>query len=491
MIRLYLARTTVAACLLILGAGCGGQSPKEDQRTAEAVPASNFFVGTRPIYAHLTSNKDGSWAFKTITASDEPSDSGYLVRLNDLAPAFDTRVAECVPQVYPDSHRCNPSNPFRDEDSGVLDKIINGSIAVGTAGQITDITYAYETTFDETEFNRAVDEALLNTGLDPRHLISLVTAYEEEMRDARAELQVAAEQMQALRASADRIDLEIQPTISGLVEYYQDDIDFNQLVDLEVADDSPAPAAIVETTTIMPCDARKCVGVADAALATLRRNLQLNREHVAAGTRPSSRAFNVRCDMVGYGGYLLQAECPAQLTVTEDHPAQLPINVTILSRDFDGLYPEFGVADPNLRIDIDAQTVTFFNTTDEYLTVSAQTVYYNSKVHTTALAIDIPPGISVTRDLRDFVSQSIDIESTYRQMTPDKAAGASFQFGFAVRYRLASQPDERTLHNLHTFNVGCVIGNQMRPGSCQPETVADVSAAAKAAVPSKMRSGPK
>ena len=156
-IRLFLSRSTIAACSFILAAGCGGQPPQDDSHAVEAVPASNFFVGTRPVYAHLVNNKGGSWVFNTITASDEPPESAYLVRLNDLTPAFDIRVAECTPQVYPVVHRCNPANPFRDEDSGVLDKIINGSIAVGTAGKVTDITYAYETTFDETDFNRAVD----------------------------------------------------------------------------------------------------------------------------------------------------------------------------------------------------------------------------------------------------------------------------------------------------------------------------------------------
>ncbi|MDH5344275.1 MAG: hypothetical protein OEW59_00805 [Gammaproteobacteria bacterium] len=454
------------------------------------MPASSYYVGTRPIFAHLSGNKDGSWEFRTVTTSDEPSDTGYLVRLNDLTPAFDTRVAECVPQVYPETHRCNLANAFRDEDSGVLDKIINGSIAVGTAGKVTDITYAYKTTFDEPDFNRAVDEALLNTGLDRRRLISLVERYDEELKAAHTELGVAAERMQASRAGASRVALDVRPTVSGLVEYYQGDIDFAQLVDLEVADDVPLPAAAVEATPILPCEARKCIAVADAALATLHRNIELNREQFAAGTRPLSRTYNVRCDMVSYGAYLLQAECPAQVVVTDDRPVQLPINITILSRDFDGLYPGFGVADPYLRVDVDGQTVTFFNTTNEYLTVSAQTVYYNSKVHTTALPIDIPPGISVARNLQDFVSQSIDIESRYRQMTPDKAAGASFQFGFAVRYRLASQPDERTLHNLHTFNVGCVIENRMRPGSCPSETVADISATPETTVQSEKQPGP-
>jgi hypothetical protein len=129
--------------------------------------------------------------------------------------------------------------------------------------------------------------------------------------------------------------------------------------------------------------------------------------------------------------------------------------------------------------------VTFSNTTGEYLTISAQTVYYNSAVHTTTLPIEIPPGISVTRELDEFVSQPIDIESRYLQMTPDKARGASFRFGFAARYRLASEGEGRTLHEMGTFNVDCVIRNRMRPGTCQPESVADARTPQDSAVPAE------
>jgi hypothetical protein len=480
-VRLILTRHLSVACIFSLIAGCGGQPSREEAPVADTVASNNYFVGDQPIFGHLVNNKDGSWVFKTITASDEPSDTAYLVRLNDLTPAFDTRVAECVPQVYPASHRCNPANPFRDEDSGMLDKIINGSIAIGTAGQITDISYAYETTFDEADFNRAVDEALLNTGLDRHRLISVVTTYEAERLSAAAELAAAAEQVETARSAAPRVTLEIQPNMSGLVAYYEGDIDFRQLIDLEPKDDGPAPSGQIEADPVLPCQARQCVSEAENALASLRFNVQQNKEHIAAGMRPRSRTYRVHCDMVGYGPYRLAAHCPEEIQVIDESPVVLPIDVVILSRDFDGLYPDFDIDDPNLTVRIDGHQITYVNATDEYLTVTAHTVYYNSQAHTTALPIDIPPGIAVTRDMREFVSQEIDIESTYSQMTPDKAAGASFKFGYAVRYRLASQPDERTLHDVHTFNVGCVISNRMRPGSCRAESVADNGASLPAA----------
>ena len=206
--------------------------------------------------------------------------------------------------------------------------------------------------------------------------------------------------------------------------------------------------------------------------------------------RPSSRTYRVRCDMVGYGPYRLVAECPAEIQVIDDAPVVLPLDVVVLSRDFDGLYPDFDIDDPNLAVSIDGHEITYINATDEYLTITAHTVYYNSQVHTTPLPIDIPPGISVTRDMREFVSQAIGIESAYSQMTPDKAAGASFKFGFAVRYRLASQPDEQTLHDLNTFNVGCVISNRMQPGSCRTESVADNSPSQPADLGTSRKPGP-
>jgi hypothetical protein len=214
--------------------------------------------------------------FTTVTDSDSSLDTGYLVRLNDLTPAFDIRVADCVPQVYPDTHRCSPSHPFRDKDTGMLDKIINGGIAVGTAGKVTDLSQTYETTFDEAAFNRAVDEALLNTGLDGnrRRLIALVDTYDAELLEARTSLSEMTQQVSATRSSVDRIELDIQPSIDGLTEYYQHDIDFAQLVELDRADGTELPAVALQEHTILPCDARQCTARAETALATLRQDVR-------------------------------------------------------------------------------------------------------------------------------------------------------------------------------------------------------------------------
>lgn len=468
-------RSVVPVLLAAVCAACGGNQPKESVVSLATEPAGGGYIGNQPVYANLVSERGGSWAFKTVTNEETYFEKGYLVLLNDLSPAFDTRVAECMPQVYPDGHRCSPTHPFRDKDSGVLDKIINGSIAVGTAGKVTDIKQTYETAFNEADFNRAVDEALVNTGLDVdrRRLISLVDDYDVALGNAREELAELTTQMSETRNSAHRVELEIQPTMTGLTQYYRDDIDFRQLVDLSVADSVDKPTIRLEQNAILPCDARQCMAKAESEIAGLERDVHAQREWLGNMIEPETRVYNVSCQNVSYGNYLLGTECPAQIVVSGDTPTRLPITVAILSRDFEQLYPAFDLADDRLRLSIERDAVSFANLTNEYVTLTAQTIYYNSQVHNTALQIDVPPGISVTRQMQEFASQAIDIESSYRQMTPDKAAGSSFQFGFAVRYRVASQPEELTLHDLQSFNVACEIENRDRPGSCQRDVVAD------------------
>ncbi len=470
-------RAVSAACLFVLCAACSSNPQPEPVLSADPATAGGFFIGERPVYAHLVNERGGSWVFTTITASDAFIDSGYLVRLNDLTPAFDTRAAECAPQVYPASHRCSPLHPFRDKDTGMLDKIINGGIAVGTAGKLTDISQTYETTFDESAFNRAVDEALLNSGLNTerRRLISLLDVYEQEAASANAELSNMTQQLSATRNSSNSIELAVQPSINGLTGYYEDDIDFAELIELTLVTEGEELSVKLERRDTLPCDARHCVAAAESALSALRQDIQSHKQRLSSEMSPGARIYDVRCETSVYDHYLLSVSCPEQIIVSGHGTVEVPVNVTILSRDFDNLFPDIDLADDRLRVSVEHESVTFMNTTDEYITLTAQTIYYNSSVNTTSLPIEIPPGISVTRDIDEFVSQSIEIESSYRQMTPDKAAGASFQFGIAVRYRIASDPDEKTLHDVQAFTVGCVIENQLDPGSCVPSATAEDS----------------
>ncbi len=450
--------------LAILGAAltcasCGGDAPEQPARTSEEAPVGNFFAGAEPVYAHLVNASGGSWVFTTVTRSDAPIDSGFLVRLNDLTPAFDIRVAECSPQAYPEAHRCSLTHPFREKDAGVLDKLINSGIAVGTAGKVTEISQTYDTTFNEPAFNQAVDEALVNTGLDlsRRPLIESLDKYDALLARGQADLEQLTRQATAVRASTSNVTLRIRPQLSGVTDYYSKDIDFTEIVDLSVQGDSLPESALQAGTAILPCDARYCAAAAEKSLRELTEAIESQKTRLSAMITPDTRAYNVQCEYSAYKGYHLTVSCPDVVEIVNEQPAEVPLGVTILSRDFENLYPEFTLADERLEVRVTGDSVSFRNATTDYLTLTAQTVYYNSQVHTTSMPIDLPPGVSIERELAEFISPPISIEASYLQMTPDKAAGATFGFGYAVRYRVASTAQEVTLHDTGRFNVGCVI----------------------------------
>lgn len=463
------------AALLPLVAACAG-SPDGRIATAPPVaPSENHFLGREPVYAHLKRGSGGSWVFTTITDSDVQPDAGYLVRLNDLTPAFDTRMAECAPQTYPELHRCSITNPFRDKDSGVVDKIISSGLAVGTAGKVTDISSTYETSFDETAFNRAVDEALVNTGLDAtrRKLIEDLENYRALQQRGRGEIADLERQANEARSSiATSYPHEIEPRVRGLSGYFKGDVDFSRVVELAPTDDNVAIAAGFEHRQILPCDVRSCVTDAESALVDLRETLEQRRSGLVRLISPTTLTFTVSCDPESVDEYVVEMSCPDEVVLTRNAVTVIPVELTILARDFVGLYPAFEIEDERLRIDIDGTRITFINPTPEYLTVTAQTLYYNALVETTSMSIAIAPGASVTYPIHEFSSPLMDVESTYRQMTPGKAEKASFDFGLAARYRIADGATEYTVFAQETFNVGCTIDNLLTPGSCQHEKAA-------------------
>ncbi len=453
-------------CLIVL-AGCGSAPPQAVE--SETDSASNHYIGTRPIYSHLEQVSGGTWMLKTVTESDSPPDKGYLVRLNDLAPAFDIRVAECEPQAYPSNHKCNLEQPFRDKEIGVIDRIISGGIAAGTAGRVTELSRTYTTSFDEAAFNQAVDEALINTGLssERREFLLALNQYDLILEDGRSELATRREHALSRYHNTATLKLDIRPEITGLTRYYSADIDFRDLVRLEPQTTLTSNMAPVTRQSILPCDARRCTAEARAAIDELRATIEQGKASLNAALADEMSEYALSCEATSHASYEFVLDCPDSITVAGAATGPVSVTINILSRDFDAVYPQFDIDDRNLSVDVDGKLIRFSNHTDSYVSITAWTVYYNSQVQTIPERIDMAPGVVIERPIDELVTPAIRIEASYRQMTPDKAKGASFEFGFAVSYRLAGATEETTLYDLQSFNVGCVIDNQIQPGSCQ------------------------
>ena len=464
-----LNRNCVHAVFILLAA-CGTSQQRDIAVEPETADRSNYYMGKDAVYASLILDAGGSWIFATVTESNLRPEKGHLVRLNDLAPAFDTRVAECVPQAYPTDHKCNPTHVFRNKDVGVLGKIISGGIAAGTAGKVTDISRTYKTSFNETAFNQAVDEALVNSGLDRerQNFLESLQAYAMLLQTNRATLDESMRRTEAEYLDTNAVLLDIQPRLSGLTEYYTGDLNFRELIELVPRSTGTSGGTSVTAKKLLPCDARLCARKANSAVESMRAENEKSKTQLLTNV---GYVYDVRCEKTSHAGYLLRLDCPGEITRSPTDAVLLPLSLNILARDFDNLYPDIVLRNDDLDVTINSGEVSFSNLTSLYLSITAQTVYYNSKVRTNATAINLAPGATVKRDMREFVSPAIDIESSYIQMTPDKATSSTFEFGFAVKYSGASDAAETTLYDKREFNVGCVIDNRMRPGSCNESPI--------------------
>ena len=468
----YFAFVIPAALATALVAGCASKEP------ATVPPAAHemMFIGTEPVYAVLRQGSDGQWTFTQVTrSSDEPED-GYLVRLNDLSPAFDIRRAECEPRPYRENDRCNPVSAFRERDMGVMGKIVETGISAGTGGKISGMSRSYATEFDHLAFNAAVDQALLMTGLDDNRtaLIDGLERIDRVVEAQKAEVEQLRAQMLRQYELDKRENIKIDARVSGLVEYYSDDLVPSEFIEVETEAGTPGSSRVADavSTEVLPCDASRCIDQLGSVMASLEQQHTHELDSLRSELRGQTDAYVVDCSATSHGGYHFRLHCPDTLERNAEGAILLPVEIEILSRDFEHLFPEFAADNGEIAATVSEGRLMLGNRTGDYVDVQSVSVYYNSHIHTTSdlnMRFDLAPFQTAAVPVGELVSPEIDIESRHTNMTPDKASRSSFSFGLAVKYSLRDRDEIETLYGDSDFNVQCAIESRIRPGSCRHE----------------------
>jgi hypothetical protein len=463
---------SISAILVMMGvallSACASKEP-----VVRPVQHENIYVGKDPLYAAVVRRGDGQWTFSKVTSSNTEPENGYLVRLNDLSPAFDIRRAECEPRPYRENDRCNPLNPFRERDMGVVGKIVDTGISAGTGGKLSGMSRSYSTEFDHLAFNAAVDQALLLTGLDDNRLAVMngLATFGEKAAAQDAEIESLKAQMLRQYELDKEENIKIDARISGLIEYYSDDLDPSQFVDVRTDGASTVlTAAETPEPAILPCDASACIGQVNAAIAKLDQRHEARLEALRSELRRQTEAYVVDCSAAGHSGYHFVLHCPDRLARNQDGLILLPVEVEILSRDFEYLFPEFSEENQELSASVFQGRLIVKNRTGEFVDVQSVSIYYNSKISTRSdlgSRLDLAPFQYTDVPVAELVSPTIAIESRYTNMTPDKASRTDFSFGLAIKYSLRNRDAVATLYGMSDFNVQCAIESRLRPGSCQ------------------------
>ena len=454
--------------------GCASKEPE-----VASVKHENIYLGKDPVYAALVPRGDGQWTFARITSSNSEPDNGYLVRLNDLNPAFDIRRAECEPRPYRENDRCNPLNPFRERDMGVVGKIVDTGISASTGGKLSGMSRSYSTEFDNLAFNAAVDQALLLTGLDDNRLalINGITAIGEKVAGQEAEVEALERQMLRQYELDKEENIKIDARFSGLVQYYSNDLDPAHFVEVRADVSSARPSSTDSgDVSILPCDASDCMQKLQAAMASLDQIHAARLQSLQADLLRQTDAYVVDCSATGHAGYHFVLHCPEKLARNQDGLILLPVDVEILSRDFDYLFPEFSEENRDLSAAVYQGSLLLRNKTGEFVDVQSVSVYYNSHISTDgelAPRLSLAPFQHTEIPVEKLVSPAIAIESRHTNMTPDKASRTSFSFGIAIKYSLNDRDAVETLYGINDFNLQCAIESRLQPGSCREELARD------------------
>lgn len=479
-------RFWLASVLCVAGCAATTPPPVAAPEQSGTVTQSALFVGKTPIYAQLKRNGDSGWTFGVVTG-ETPSEGGFFVRLNDLAPTFDTRTAECAPQPYRDDDRCSPNNPFRNKLVGVMGKLVNSGIAAGTGGKVSGIARSYTTEFDAAAFTAAVDEALLNSRLDSgrRELIAGLEGLSSERAARDDELQSLIEDSER-DYRAGRGQVEVAITVTGLTDYYSNDLVARQLVEVKPRSLDPARDLLDELrarsqVSLLPCEASECLQQLRAATTTLGPRHLAQIKSLQGLIDELTSGYDVLCPAREQGAYTFTLACPDEVLRTTQGPAMLPITVEIFARTFEDLVPAFVIENEDIVLRTEGEDLIIANTTNAFLEVQSIALHYNSKVNTTSgltQQLDLAPGQSIRAPIDRFASPAIATDARYAYMTPDKASRSQFSFGLAVKYSREDRDELVTLYDESVFDVSCAIENRLRPGSCRqasPRTAQDVA----------------
>lgn len=172
---------------------------------------------------------------------------------------------------------------------------------------------------------------------------------------------------------------------------------------------------------------------------------KLNNFNIPHSEELNVRNFNIKCN------------CPS--TVNSDVDKHVNINYTILSRDWEDIYPAFSNNDSQLAVSFDGSNIKITNKTDKYLQLKSISVYYNSEVSNIDddKLFELPPETTKTVDAKYIVNPKIRNEAKYSSVTRQNAMSTNFSFGFAVKYSTSQQNVVTTLYKTNKYNLAKVL----------------------------------
>lgn len=387
-----------------------------------AAPTYGASIEGEILYATVLKTGD-SYSISSIS----PNEGN--VRINDLSPNFSTARRNCGIYVAingnpanAEAAKCEEQKAFQfittkvNKVENLILTVFSAGINVVAGGRHTRSGY-----FDEDEYRKAIDEAFVKANIDREMIIYNYTYFKNKDKEL----------LELYNTQRNKIKINIQVKdetgffrSQNLSEYVASHISTRSLTEINKQSYSEF-AKFIERQAI------------DILLAEKYNDFEFGGYN---GT---------------VSGYQVELE-PSNARSGNNSIITVKANIT--NKMFSSIYPQYDNQDKNIKIQFKGNKLQFENKTSNYLQVLSISMYYGPYVKTILRndnPLELAPEASTIDpiDVTLFEDNKMVNLSTYEKVTASSAKKTNINFGFAVKYRVVEQNQDKTLFKTLRYNL--------------------------------------
>jgi|GEM_PF-6486978 hypothetical protein len=402
------------------------------------------------LYADMAKAADGKYYITRITTEKSRMDFMTLKPLNFDQAEWDCSKMFFGSVTFSDHRDCVPSNSeFRTSEVRPVPTFLLGATTLG-ASMLFGIIIE-ESVFDQAAYDKAVAEALKNSGLEGKReeLIKRFMALTDIIEDRNEEL---SEMFTKYRdeyynsAAPAKVEKRIDDE-SGL---YANDLyaDIIIRVNRNALTELRPPAAPSLSITGTPAEFEE-------KLTSIEASLHAQRSDLETALRSATSDYPVFCGPEHLEPYHLKYDCPPRITGIQGPP---PVaRAIIVSKDIKGALPEtIEAEDPSLKAVFQKGKFFLENRTAEKIHVTGATLSYRGSSAKATRQADVPPSSRIDATaLYRLLTPEIEKAATFTNMTLKEAEKTPVEMSLSVTYEQDS--GKKTLSRERVFRLSDLI----------------------------------
>jgi hypothetical protein len=405
------------------------------------------------LYADMARGADGQYFITRITTEKSRIDFMTLKPLG-----FDQVKWDCSRMLFgrftfSDHRDCIPSgSEFRTSAIRPMATLLLGATTLG-ASMIFGLIIE-ESIFDQASYDRAVTEAIRNSGLEGKRegLIKRFLALNDRFNDRNKEL---SEMFWKYRDEYYNNDLpaSVEKRIVDESGLYTNDLYADVIIRVnrnalsELRPHSAASLSIAGTPAEF-----------EERLSAIEGSLHDEKTVLETALKNATRDYPVFCGPEHLEPYHLKYDCPSRVNSAED---ELPVaRAIIISKDIRGALPEsFEAEDTSMKVTFKKGKLFIENRTLEKLNITGASLRYRGFSANSFRPVVVPPGSKIDATvLYKLLTPEIEKAASFANMTLTEAEKTPVGVALSVTYELES--GKKTLTGERVFKLSDLISKE-------------------------------